>query len=380
MKHVKYRVIALFVMFAVFIAFPIINNFAGFVKDIPSQENRARSKKPCFDINLLDPYPELYEKYYNDTFPIRSRIIKHFTDFNLHVYKKSPFPDKVVIGNDNWLFMAGGELEAYLGKNQLTKEQLEAYKLDMEFQKKYLEERGCKFYFMVTPTKANVHSEKMPYTYYRVNEQSVGEQLSEYLKKNSSISVISVFDEFKKIKESEHIYYKHDNHWNRKGAFYASQIIIKEIQKDFPNIKPLAINDFEVTKVVKEEGDIIRFVGSPDLGEDYEYEFISKKSGKPVPTNTLKYEITDDPAGPAVQTIHNSDTMRPKMMIMGDSFAGMLFPFLSESFSKSTRVFDNWRYKMWDEVVKAEKPDVYILMIYEPFVVYTPDNHSRFKK
>lgn len=371
----KYKIVSLAIVFVISISFPLINNTFNLIEDSQNLENRAMANKPIFNTYHLDPFPRDYEKYYNDYFSLRSLIVRSFTTYKLRVFKKSPFPDKVIVGYNDWLYLAGNELNCYLGTNRLSDAQLEAYKEDLEFQQKYLAERGCKFYFMVIPTKANVHPENIPYNYFRFSSESIGEQLLNYLKKNSNINIISVFDSFKKIKSKEELYYKQDNHWNKKGAFYAANAVSSKIAEDINGIMPLQISDFKINETQKKEiGDIAKLLGNPDFYVDNEYDLVSKKTNTP-----LNFDQRDYSAA-FVKTRQGKNPKKPKLMIVGDSFANLIFPFLSESFGKTVSVFDIWQYKLQDELVNTEKPDAYLLMEYEPFLMAVPDNRTKFKK
>ncbi len=176
MAHIKFRIVFIVVIFLTIISFPIINENLSLVKDIASTENRRRMvPKPTFDINLLDPYPEKFEKYYCDTFTLRSTLIKYFNLINLTVYKKSPIPNQVILGNDGWLFKAGDELDTYTGKNYLKQSELEALKKELEYRDAYIKQQGCIFYIAVASVKANIYSDKVPDTYFKTHEQSLGE-------------------------------------------------------------------------------------------------------------------------------------------------------------------------------------------------------------
>lgn len=65
MNHNKIRIYLITVIFILTISIPIVNSNLHFVSDIDSFENRAIAKKPEFNINYLDPFPEKYERYYS---------------------------------------------------------------------------------------------------------------------------------------------------------------------------------------------------------------------------------------------------------------------------------------------------------------------------
>lgn len=366
----RFRMIGLTTVFLSVILFPLLNVSLGLIPDTKNFENRAMSPKPVFDINLLDPYPSKFEKYYNDNFSLRSLIIKYYNLLTLKLFKKSPLPDNVIIGNNGWLYLAGNEMKTYIGKERLSILQLEEWRTELENQKRYLEKRGCKFYFMVTPSKANIHSENIPYAYYQFNAQSWGEQLIEYLQKYSDINVISLYESFKDLKKHNQLYYKIDNHWNKKGAFFAANIVCERINRDFPNVKPLSISDFIVNEFPKTKGDIAYMLSNPELFPDLEFEFISKKTQKEIKVDTVRYSMGDGKYPPNITYRSTKDSKKPKLLMTSDSFSRLMFPFLAESFNKSINIFDYWHYHLNKDIVNYEKPDVYLLMIFEPWLTF----------
>lgn len=369
MTNNKLRITGVTLVFLSAITFPLINGALHLVPDIKNTENRAMAKEPALDIELLDPFPVKYEAYYNDHFSVRSRLISYYNDYNLNVMKKSPFPDHVAVGYNKWLFHMGREMESYTLKDTLSLQELETWRLILECQQKYLREQGCTFYFMVSPNKANIHSENVPYYYYRYASKCWGEQLLGYLEKNSTVNVISVYDRFRELKKDNQLYFKLDNHWNRLGAFYAGNAACERIGRDFPSVKPLPLSDYTVKQVQrKEAGDLGRMLGNPASFTDTDFEFIPKKVSAKTTVDNTSYVMYDKVISPQVVINDRNDTTKPKLMIVSDSFSNMLFPFLCESFGRTVKVFDMWYYSIYPALVESEKPDVYILMIFEPML------------
>ncbi len=59
------------------------------------------------------------------------------------------------------------------------------------------------------------------------------------------------------------------------------------------------------------------------------------------------------------------DSKKPRLLIISDSFGENLFPFLSEKFSRSVKIFDSWQYKLNLDIIRNEKPDVVLLLVLE---------------
>jgi hypothetical protein len=56
----------------------------------------------------------------------------------------------------------------------------------------------------------------------------------------------------------------------------------------------------------------------------------------------------------------------PKLLIFSDSFSKYMFPFIAERFSKTTKIFDCWLYHRNESIIENEKPDIVILIMWEP--------------
>ncbi|MEI7594232.1 MAG: DHHW family protein [Bacteroidota bacterium] len=370
MTNNKFRVYFISTIFIVIISFPLINSRFSLIKDIPSNENRKMASKPQLNFNLLDPYPPLYEKYYSDNFTIRSLMIKYYNLLNIYAFEKSPIPDQVIFGKDGWLFLAGNELDAYRGKNSFNQKDLEEFKLELEYRKKYIENNGGKFYFMIAPNKANIYSNKMPNNIFKINNQSWGEQLIEYLNLNSNVKPIDISNALINTKK-ENLYYKLDNHWTELGAFYASNEVLKRIHLDFPKVNQLPISDYDLLISDKtHQGNIANMLSNLKSFKEFEYKLVRKPNFKAVDAAKAGYKVTEGfPYSWDYENVKEIiGSKNPKILIISDSFGYSIFPFISEEFSRSVKIFDAWQYKLNEEIIQKEKPDIVLLITVEPLL------------
>jgi alginate O-acetyltransferase complex protein AlgJ len=363
----KFRIIFLGTVFLAIISFPIINDEFKLVKDIESSENRKMAAKPVINYTYLDPYPVQYEKFYNDNFSIRSLMVKYFNLLNIEFFKKSPVPDKVVIGRDNWLFMADKELNSYQGLNRFNESELEAFRQELEYRKTYLEARGCKLYFLVAPIKANIYSEYMPASIFQVNKQSWGEQLIEYLDNNCAVKPVNVYDVLRANKDKELVYFMLDNHWNELGAFYCASEFFRRLHDDIPGISVPSIDDYNISKTEINTGNIVSMLSNIGNYSDFSIK-LEPKSGfmakdvKPagypvIPGFPYPWEYEMDKEIPGLS--------KPKILIITDSYGVNIFPFIAEGFGRSVKIFDAWQYKLNEDIVASEKPDVVLVIALE---------------
>lgn len=382
MAHYKFRNILVSIVFLGLIFFPFINGKVWLLKDIENTENRQPAAKPEFDIKHLDAYPGNFDKYYSDNFTLRQRFIKYYNNLNLVVFKKSPVPDQVIIGDDGWLFSAGNEIDAYRGKRSLSTDELEAFRLELEYRKQYLEERGCEFYFLVAPVKHNIYHDYLPASFFRLSKKSWGEQLIDYLSEKSSIKLINIYHTFQQSKKHGLMYFKLDNHWNKKGAFFAAQEVLNCLREDFPLLDTLSYSDYTIKDSISHGGNIAGMLSNTQLFTDSVFELVPKGGFKSEEYQKVGYPPVEGFPYPweheTVRVIKGSD--KPKILIISDSFGGNIFPYISDSFGRSVKIFDSWQYKLNEDIVNAEKPDVVLLIVLEANLRNMLEHQSRLKK
>ncbi len=370
MKFYLFRIYLISGVFIAIIFFPFVNDRLNLVKDLPNLENRKLAEKPVLDLGLLDPYPAAFEKYYNDTFSFRSRLVNYFNAYNCIFLKKSPYPDKVIIGNHGWLYVAGNDMDAWLSKNRFSEKELREIKEELERRAAWLATKNCKFYVMITPGKANVYPEYIPHTLRQINKQGWGEQLIEYVRKNSNVNMVDVFSYYRTVKSKDLFYYALDNHWNRLGGFHAANAAIKDMQKDFKQLDLLDLKNYEVIQSPREKGNLKQMLGNLEIYQDTEYDVVPKAGFKYVETPKQNYPTPEGFPYPWEYEfdyeIKGSD--KPRLLVFSDSFGGGAMPYLSENFSRSVKIFGGWTYHIDRDIVEKEKPDVVLLMIQEPLI------------
>ena len=382
MNQARFRTYLIFIIFIAAISFPLINRNAQVIKDIQSFENRRMAQKPEFDIEHLDPFPAKYDTFYNDNFDLRNRFIKYFNIYNVRAFRKSPVPS-VVIGKDNWLYVMGDEMDSYMGKNRLSASELSSIKNELEYRKKYLAEKNIKFYFLIVPCKASVHTKNIGYEYFRMFKDSWGEQLNNYLEKTSEVKPVNVFVPLRKYAEEQNLYLKLDNHWNDLGAFYTANEVFKHMHRDFPSIDTLALQDFTIKSSEAPAGNLEKMLGNLGIFSESFIELSPKKAFKSHDADKAGYPPVQGFVYPweYEQVRETKDSLKPRLLIISDSFGKNIFPFLSENFSKTVKIFDSWQYKLNEDIVAAEKPDAVLLLINEPILRgFLSSNPERSKK
>lgn len=383
MRFERFRIVLVAAMFISILAFLLLNNQFHFIKDNKNFENRKLASMPPVDINYLDPFPASYQTYYNDWFSLRFRMVKAFNVYNNIIFKKSPCPNLVTIGNDGWLFLAGEEFNTYGGRDPLTVQELSDFKKELDYRNNYLAKRNCKFYVLIAPAKPNIYPEKVPFELARKKAGSNGEQLLAYLKQHSSVATVDVYSVLKEHKKNYQVYYALDNHWTQMGAFYASNRFLEQAAADFPVLKRLQLEDYTITKSDITTGNTVKILAADmDLYHDVNYTINSKQKSNVLKGKRQNYKAPEKFPYPWIyeEVSETRDTTRPKLLIISDSFGEYPFTLLSPEFKKTVKIWDNWEYKLNEPIVENEKPDLVLLIIHEKNLRYLLKHGSGLNK
>ncbi len=367
MQHPVFRSIGISLAFIIIIAFPLLNNTFKWVSDIKNEENRKLASEPAFDIAHLDAYPVAFEKYYNDYFTFRSLFVKYYSSINLSLFNISPIPNEVLIGNDGWLFLAGNEIDSYTGLNNFRQTELDSFKVELEYRKNYLMKRGCKYYFLIAPVKANIYTDKLPKTKYKFQKNGWGEQLIEYLNNTSTAKPINIYSLLRQQKDNEALYYQLDNHWTQLGAFYAANEVFESMHADFPSITKNNLSDYYIKKSEIKNGNIIQMLSNVGDYTDTHFELNPKSGFTAKNVAPYGYPVIKGFAYPWDYEVdkEKADTRLPKIVIISDSYGTAIFPFIAEKFRRSVKIFDAWQYKLNEDIIENEKPDIVLTIVLE---------------
>ena len=212
----------LIVLFLLALSSAFIQNAFNIIPQVANTENRRLTDQPDFNVTLLDPFPAKYESFYNDHFAFRNQFVKLYADVNLDMFGKCPYPDQVVIGKNNELYLVYRELDTYLHKNLFSQSELNKIRSEFSYRKKYLEGKGIDYYVALCPTKYTIYPEFLPWYIKPLDTLSRSDQFMN-LMHELNIQVIDLKSAILKAKDSipQQLYLKTDNHWNDLGGFVA---------------------------------------------------------------------------------------------------------------------------------------------------------------
>jgi hypothetical protein len=363
---IKIRDVIISFGFVLLIIFPAVQSVYPVIPEVKNTENRKLADKPVFDINMLDPFPARYEKYFNDHFSLRNQFIKLKSKLVKNALQNSPMPDKVIFGKEGWLFLVEDELAEYRGTNIMKQRDVEKIVKEFLRRKEYLNKRNTKLYIVVAPIKYSVYPEFLPSYVDKINSKTRTDLIVKELNENG-MNVLDLRPVLLKEKSNGLLYYKTDNHWNNLGAFYAYRAIISRIKSDFPAIPVLSLQDFNIKIETTAGKNLAEMLNMIDDYTDTEYVFKQKfpskakkvkKVGYPVPESfPYKWDFEHE--------FETGNHKLPNLLFIHDSFGKVVMPYVNQSFNRSVFIFDSWNYRSDENIVENEKPDVVVYLILE---------------
>jgi len=369
MKSYKINEILLCVIFCLMIILPLFFRLAGNGEDTASLEKRAMAQMPDPSLMLKDfsAYTARFEKYYNDSFGLRDKLIGWNNLLRIALFRESPVKG-VRWGRDGWLFYANEwVLEDYENIMPYKEEDLNRIRKVLEERRLWLERRGMKFYVLVAPNKHTIYPEYLPASLHKIGKESRLDQVVRSLKDVPRIPFVDVRSALLKEKPVQRLYHRTDTHWNDYGAFIGYRELMERIGKDFPNVRKLSLDDFNVRTIEGKGGDLAGMLSLSDRIKEERITLIPKSPPRAVDALRDYPDPVDLHEYPDRKMVikETRDPALPKALVFRDSFSWPLIPYLAESF-RSVVFF--WKFDFLPEIIERERPDVVILECVERYL------------
>ena len=348
--------IAVVILFVVLIAAPGTALLFGVDRgSISEAEMRELAPPPAWSWSskAIAAWPPAFEKYFEDHFGFRARLIHWQASLLWHALRTSA-SDTVDAGTDGWLYYADdGGMEDYIETAPFTDAELAEWQRALEANRAWLQARGIPYLFVIAPDKQMVYPEHMPASLHRLRGSYHADQLIAYLQAHSTIDVLDLRPSVIAAKNGELLYHLYDTHWNDRGGLVGYETIAARLRQWFPNLRPLTRADFDEVPGVP-SGDKTTMLGLIDRG----------KTSMPglVPKGGQRWRIVEparpDPYGEDGRIVTEiPDPSLPRAVVFRDSFAGRLIPYLSAHFSRAVYL---WQNNFEKAVIEAERPAIVI--------------------
>lgn len=298
------------------------------------EENRILAQAPSFSNQTYfeGRFQKKLEQYFNDQFPFRNSLIKWKTasDLTLEIIESNG----IIKSKDGYL------IERINPAND--KELAHDIKSLEKFKN---ENSNCNFYFLLAPNSGNIMKDKLPKSVHMADQNKYMDEFFKEIKKIGIVPIESR-EALRKNANKEQLYYRTDHHWTTGAAYLAYKQAHKTMGLD-SNIKykKLSVHrNFRGTLASKSgftngRNDELQIYW-PKKGQNYHdsiYNFVDVKKT----TNTFysfdnlkkkdAYTIFGGWNHP-FYTISTPTKSPRKLLLVKDSYANCMIPFLTQDF------------------------------------------------
>jgi alginate O-acetyltransferase complex protein AlgJ len=358
----------LIVMFFIIISIPFFPMILGDKTLISVVEKRALAEFPSVPENYSQVqhfFPDM-EEYLNDHFGFREWMIYRYQREVRKRFDDTSNVTEVIKGVDNWYFFTGNDmLEDFTGRNLLSDDDLNEWVQSYREKKKWLEDKGIRYLFVVAPNKMSIYSKFVGAPW--VDNQGMGRltQIKKQFSDSDNSTLLDLTPSLRKMNHLDTLYFKSDTHWTSYGAFLAYQVIAERVESMFPDIR--FKRDFTMTPVLERRCDMENdnCGGLTDMLLDYEsfdesYRKVEKfpKCSRRLP---FDFELSNLSSGHKEFYFHtNCENGTLKAVVFRDSFFSDLEPFLSENFKEVIYLWKEYDQNNIEELLSTFKPDIII--------------------
>lgn len=217
--------------------------------------------------------------------------------------------------------------------------------------------------FVTVPNAVSIKKEYLPKYAVTLNQDKQIDNI--YSQLDDSIVKIDLRNTLKKHKD-EYLYYKTDHHWTSLASYYAYQDIAKAF-----NLETTKQSDYTIYPVTTNfEGTLANKTGSVNIKDEIDIY---------VPKDKCDYVITDESTNKKSRTIYHSDALETKdqytvfmggnkalfhinvdnnskrhLLLIKDSYANSLIPFLIPQYASITVVDARYYFENYTRLIKDD--------------------------
>ncbi len=348
---------------------------------LPKESYSAQEKK------VLSSFPEItaekvvngdfqkgLDTYLSDYVPGRNFFVGLSADYDLVTGRNGN--KGIYLGSDGYLFP------------KPTKD-TELITTNAGYIKEFAETSDIPVYITLIPSSGYVNQNKLPLNHEEYIDDKLIDKFSNALGKD--VNFIDVRSVFKEKAESEQLYYKTDHHWTSAGAYECYKLL-----GDRLGYKPVAEENFEKETVDGFYGTSYSKAAlwwiTPDKLELWKNKNQSEKSVSVTISDSdvtkendsyffREYFNIDDKypvfldGNHSLVRIRNTDAKGGKLIIVKDSYAHAIAPFLSQNYSEIIMADLRYYKKDISELAEQENADS-ILILYSLDNLAADDNIS----
>lgn len=304
-----------------------------------SQEKRKLSSIPeiTFEKFFSGDFGREFETYLSDHMPFRSFFVG--TNAYYDLYSGRNGSNGIYSGGENYLFTKPVQYDENMDRN-------------ISYIDEFADRTGLPVYMCIVPTSGFIMQNELPANHYEYKDDEIMDIIKSDLKKyGDNIKFIDLISSFSDQASSAQLFYKTDHHWTSEGAYNGYSAIAKSMGFVPTNKEQFKIenyNGFYGTSYAKSA----LWFSEPDTIEIWENKnhtdntiTVTIKDGKDeITSNTMFFKEnlkTEDQYTTFLNGNHgyvkitnNENKNGKKLLIIRDSYAHCLAPFLADNYEE----------------------------------------------
>jgi len=288
--------------------------------------------------------------------------------------------DVALVGEEGWLFLchdSNGCIEQYTGALRLNGKMLEDYASLYQKRQAYLRDRNIHYMLAIAPGKEYIYSEYLPKDVTASSLPAVRDQFIAAVNPVLDTPVVDLRSVLLAHKSRGQLCYMNDSHWNYLGAMIASADIMQRVRSRFPEVPEFDESKFQLVWGAEGTGDLSLKVRLDYVEGTYVESGRQSTTTQPHSAIGVRYEITAhevvEHAYKGLSATRPTRLYRkaeaanlPRAIILRDSYADWMIPFLSEHFAESLFI---WTRNLDEKVIDSFQPDLVIEEVVDRFLI-----------
>lgn len=281
---------------------------------------------------------------------------------------------KIYVGKNDFMFL-GEEIDYITGGDILADSAVKRIADNLTKIDAWANDNGIRFYLLICPSKVTAYSDYLPENKVSIAEQTSRQKLVQYLAENTDVSVTDATDAVIAARQEygDELFYNYDTHWTQHAGYIAYSELMKAICADNDKAVFKKKEQYNVTEYETYMKDNAYYLGLysefTDVGPVYSLKYgpeailTGKRSDSSQGQFRFCYEWEDGFRDDLKHVEFESASKdAPAAYMLRDSFSIAMFPFMKESFSKSTY---EWAYSARASEVLESGADILILEVVE---------------
>ena len=334
-------------------------------KDVVSEiDNRKLVEAPQFG---QKGFVNAFEQYLSDRIGGRSQMVTAYQNLNRYLFREMVHPT-YTYGKDGYVFFKMHNNIKYGSFH-------EAFVHMVVEMNRYCQERGIPFYFMFNPEKIAVYRQYLP-AGVEYNDEWVSRLIADL--QAAGVTCVDnaeyLTEQSRQLQVFDRVY--DAGHWNDLGCFMGMNHLFAQMRQDFPAVRELTEDDFEISTALQTSLKVSHFPISEEVPS------YKLKEAYTDLTGTLKNEVSLNNAYPHFHyyrnDAENADTL-PKVLIFQGSYLNGRPQFLVSNTSVDIGVHNYQNVLNLPYYLNLFNPDAVVFEVAEYTLSNTYFNYEKMK-